>query len=54
MSLAFTVGGIIGGVLIPLLAQQLSASGHPGMTGLLSLTAIITLIGTRNGRARHF
>ena len=54
MSLAFNVGGIIGGAITPLVAQALSSAGHTGLTGLLlSLGAVITVFGTRLGRAKH-
>ena len=50
-SLCFNVGGIIGGAITPLLAQQMAAAGHSGLTGLLlSLGGIITWIGVRQSR----
>ena len=54
MSLAFNVGGIIGGAITPLVAQALSSHGHPGLTGLLlSIGAGVTVLGTRRGRTVH-
>lgn len=54
ISLAFNVGGGIGGALTPVVAQQLAVAGHPGLTGLLlSLGAIVTIIGVHLARAEH-
>ena len=54
ISLTFNMGAIIGGAITPLVAQQLSSHGHPGLTGLLlSLGAAITVVGTRLGRTEH-
>ena len=50
-SLAFNVGGLIGGAVTPQLAQLLSTSGHPGMTGLLmSLAGFISWLGVRQAK----
>ncbi len=54
ISLTFNMGAIIGGAITPLVAQQLSSHGHPGLTGLLlSLGAAIAVVGTRLGRTDH-
>jgi len=46
ISLAFNVGGIVGGALTPLGAQQLAALGQGGQVGLLlSLAGLATLLG---------
>ena len=53
-SLAFNVGGLIGGAVTPQLAQLLSTHGHPGLTGLLlSLAAFVTWLGVRRARADY-
>ena len=54
ISLAFNVGGLIGGALTPQLAQQLSIHGHPGLTGLLmSLGGLVTWLAIRNATEKH-
>lgn len=46
ISLAFNVGGIIGGALTPIAAQKLAETGRGGQVGLLlSLAGIATLLG---------
>lgn len=46
ISLAFNVGGIVGGALTPLGAQKMAELGQGGMVGLLlSLAGLATLIG---------
>ena len=48
ISLAFTFGGIVGGALTPIAAQQLAASGQIVAAGwLLALVAVLTLAGIR-------
>ena len=48
ISLAFTFGGIVGGALTPIAAQQLAASGQIVATGwLLAAVAVLTLAGLR-------
>ncbi len=48
ISLAFTFGGIVGGALTPIAAQQLAASGQIVATGwLLAAVAVLTLAGIR-------
>ena len=48
ISLAFTFGGIVGGALTPIAAQQLAAGGQLAAAGwLLSAVAGLTLIGLR-------
>ena len=48
ISLAFTFGGIVGGALTPIAAQQLAASGNLAAAGwLLCAVAGLTLIGLR-------
>lgn len=48
ISLAFTFGGIVGGALTPIAAQQLAASGQIAATGwLLAAVAVLTLAGIR-------
>lgn len=48
ISLAFTFGGIVGGALTPIAAQQLAASGQIVAAGwLLAAVAIVTLAGLR-------
>jgi hypothetical protein len=51
ISLAFTVGGIVGGALTPIAAQQLAASGQIVAAGwLLAGVAVLTLAGLRLAR----
>jgi MFS family permease len=51
ISLAFTVGGIVGGALTPIAAQQLAASGQIVAAGwLLAAVAVLTLAGLRLAR----
>lgn len=48
ISLAFTFGGIVGGALTPIAAQQLAASGQIVATGwLLAAVAVLTLAGIK-------
>ena len=48
ISLAFTFGGIVGGALTPIAAQQLAASGQIVAAGwLLAVVAVLTLAGLR-------
>ena len=48
ISLAFTFGGIVGGALTPIAAQQLAASGQIAATGwLLAVVAVLTLAGIK-------
>lgn len=48
ISLAFTFGGIVGGALTPIAAQQLAASGQIAATGwLLAAVAVLTLAGIK-------
>ena len=48
ISLAFTFGGIVGGALTPIAAQQLAASGQIVATGwLLAAVAVLTLAGLK-------
>jgi MFS family permease len=50
-SLAFTVGGMIGGALLPLVAAQIIAAGYPNWTGaLLVLGGLATWLGVRMAR----
>jgi MFS family permease len=51
ISLAFTIGGIIGGALSPVLAQMLSADGLGDYVGLLlSAAGLLTLLGVTLAR----
>jgi MFS family permease len=46
ISLAFTIGGIVGGALSPIAAQALASSGHMGAVGgLLVVAGLLTLVG---------
>lgn len=46
ISLAFTIGGIIGGALSPIAAQALASAGHIGAVGsLLGIAGLLTLAG---------
>lgn len=46
ISLAFTFGGIVGGALTPIFAQQLAANGQIAATGwLLAAVGLLTLLG---------
>jgi MFS family permease len=46
ISMAFNIGGIIGGALTPLLAQSFITAGHPYWIGFLPATAgVVTLLG---------
>ena len=48
ISLAFTFGGIVGGALTPIAAQQLAASGQIVAAGwLLAAVAVLTLAGLK-------
>lgn len=48
ISLAFTFGGIVGGALTPIAAQQLAANGQIVAAGwLLALVAVLTLAGLK-------
>ncbi|PLK25513.1 MFS transporter [Novosphingobium sp. TH158] len=50
-SLAFNVGGMIGGALLPLVATQIIAAGYPNWTGsLLVLGGLATWLGVRMAR----
>lgn len=51
ISLAFTFGGIVGGALTPIAAQQLAASGQIVAAGwLLAAVAVLTLLGLKLAR----
>ena len=51
ISLAFNVGGIVGGAFSPLLAQQMSAAGYGAQVGLiLSAAGLLSLIGIKLAR----
>ncbi|MEQ1496262.1 MAG: MFS transporter [Novosphingobium sp.] len=51
ISLAFTLGGIVGGALTPIAAQQLAASGQIVAAGwLLAAVAVLTLLGLKLAR----
>jgi MFS family permease len=51
VSLAFNIGGIVGGALTPLAAQAMSEAGWGAQSGLLlSLAGLITLLGIRMGK----
>lgn len=51
ISLAFTFGGIVGGALTPIAAQQLAASGQIVAAGwLLAAVAVLTLAGLKFAR----
>ncbi len=51
ISVAFNLGGIIGGALTPLVAQKLAVAGHAGSVGLLlSAAGVVTWIGIRLSR----
>lgn len=50
-SLAFNVGGMIGGAILPLVATQIINAGYPNWTGaLLVLGGLVTFIGVRMAR----
>ena len=52
ISLAFTFGGIVGGALTPIAAQQLAANGQIVAAGwLLAVVALLTLAGVRLARS---
>ncbi|WP_374279886.1 MFS transporter [Novosphingobium sp.] len=52
ISLAFNVGGIVGGALTPLAAQQMAAWGHGAQAGLLlSLAGLLSLLGIALAKA---
>ncbi len=51
ISLAFTFGGIVGGALTPIAAQQLAANGQVAAAGwLLIAVALLTLVGVKLAR----
>ena len=51
VSLAFTIGGIIGGAISPVAAQMLASGGHPASVGLLiSAAGALTLLGVMLSR----
>jgi predicted MFS family arabinose efflux permease len=51
MSVAFNVGGILGGAVAPIAAQMLSAAGGISLVGLfLSVAGLVTLLGVTVGR----
>jgi MFS family permease len=51
MSVAFNVGGILGGAVAPIAAQMLSAAGGTSLVGLfLSVAGLVTLLGVMVGR----
>ena len=51
VSLAFTIGGIIGGAASPVIAQMLASSGHGSSVGLLiSAAGLFTLLGVTLSR----
>ncbi len=53
ISLAFNVGGIVGGALTPLGAQQLAQWGHAAQAGwLLSAAGLLTLVGVSLARGQ--
>lgn len=46
VSMAFNLGGIVGGGVTPLIAQKMASSGHGGQAGLLlSVAGLLTLLG---------
>jgi MFS family permease len=48
VSLAFNIGGILGGAVTPLLAQAISAAGYGIWSGLLlTIAALLTFVGVR-------
>ncbi|MBC2670341.1 MFS transporter [Novosphingobium piscinae] len=54
ISVAFNLGGIIGGALAPFAAQALADRGGTAYVGLfLTLAGAVTFAGVRLGRARH-
>ena len=54
VSLAFTLGGILGGAVVPLVAQMLVVQGADQTTGALLLTAgLATFLGALLGRCRR-
>ncbi len=51
ISLAFTIGGIVGGALSPIAAQALASTGHMGAVGgLLVVAGLLTLVGLKLAR----
>jgi len=51
VSLAFNVGGIVGGALTPIAAQQMAQAGYGAQAGwLLSIAGLLTLIGVALAR----
>jgi hypothetical protein len=53
VSLAFNLGGILGGAFVPFIAQLLVVQGSSQTTGVLLLTAgLATLAGATLGRSR--
>ena len=54
VSVAFNVGGILGGAVTPLLAKQMSNAGHGGSIGLLLVAAgALTAVGVSLARPAH-
>ena len=54
VSVAFNVGGILGGAVTPLLAKQMSNAGHGGSIGLLLVAAgAMTVVGVSLARPAH-
>ena len=54
VSVAFNVGGILGGAVTPLLAKQMSNAGHGGSIGLLLVAAgALTVVGVSLARPAH-
>jgi MFS family permease len=54
VSVAFNVGGIIGGALTPFAAQAMAGAGYDKMVGLLiSAAGVLTLIGVKMARQEH-
>ncbi|MFM5908896.1 MAG: MFS transporter [Novosphingobium sp.] len=48
---AFNFGGMIGGAVVPLIASQIIAAGHPNLTGLLLVMGgLVTWLGVRMAR----
>ena len=54
VSVAFNVGGILGGAVTPLLAKQMSNAGHGGLVGLLLVAAgAFSALGVSLARPPH-
>jgi hypothetical protein len=51
ISIAFNVGGILGGAVAPIAAQMLSAAGGASLVGLfLTAAGLVTLLGVTLGK----